>query len=427
MASVFFKTMGCAANMSDSEVMEGLLKEANFIIAEDIDSAELVVINICTVKGNVKALRAVRSAIDGYKDKKIIVAGCLTKEVMTEIKKIAPRANFLSTNNIKNIITVAEKTLHGKSANILKRGNSSKINFPKIRKNPVIGIAPISSGCLGNCSYCSVRKIKGKLFSYHVKDIIQEIKKCLEDGCKEIWLTSQDTGAYGKDTKTNITKLLKEVISIEGNFFVRLGMINPNHAMEFADDLIEIYKNRKIFKFMHIPVQSASNRILKLMKRKYTVEEFKKLIKKLKAGIPNLTLSTDIICGFPTETKEEFNESLNLIKEIKPDLLHISRFRPREGTEAAKMKQTENDEVKHRSTVMTTTFSWVLVENNLKYRHWKGDVMIDEIGTENNFIGRNSNYKQFIINNDSRIKLGDIVKVRVVRANTYDLKAEIVE
>lgn len=201
-------------------------------------------------------------------------------------------------------------------------------------------------------------------------------------------------------------------------------MMNPVHLLDILDEMIKVYKNSKVFKFLHVPVQSGNDEILKLMKRNYTADDFKKIINEFRKNIPDITLSTDMIAGFPTETEEQFNDSLNLIKEIKPDVLNISRFQARHGTEAAKMEQIDGRTTKSRSRILTDIFTNIARMNNERWLDWQGEILIDEKGKHDTFIGRNFAYKQVIVTGD--FKLGDVVKVKIENITTYDLRGKII-
>jgi len=199
-------------------------------------------------------------------------------------------------------------------------------------------------------------------------------------------------------------------------------MCNPNHAKEFLDKLIQIYKSEKMFKFLHIPVQSGNNEILKLMKRKYTSEDYKEIIKRLKENIPNITIATDIICGFPGEIEEQFQDSLDLIKETTPAVLNISRFWPRPNTAAANMEnQLHGKETKKRSSLLTDIFHNISRMQNEKWMMWEGDILIDEKGKDESWVGRNFAYKPVIVKGN--YKLGDSINVKVSKITTFDLRA----
>ena len=212
------------------------------------------------------------------------------------------------------------------------------------------------SCCLGDCSFCITKLAKGNLQSFPKEDIINEIKKRIEEGYKRINLTSTDNGCYGLDINTSLVSLLKNITEIPGDFKIRIGMINPNYAKLYLNDLIKIYKSDKIIKFLHIPVQSGSNKILKDMNRKYKVQDFINVVSKFRKNILGINISTDIIVGYPTESEEDFEETLNLVKKIKPEVLNISKFTSRPGTKASRLKQLKTEEIKRRSVILTNLY-----------------------------------------------------------------------
>jgi MiaB-like tRNA modifying enzyme len=399
--------------------MKGILAKYDFRLVENPEDAYVVVVNICTVKGDATAIKTIRKLHEAYPRKRFVVAGCITKSIMPKIKEIVPECSMISTQHIKEIVSVIEETMNDNPLTVMSKNEEEKIDLPRIRKNPVIGIIPISSGCLGYCAYCSVRLIKGKLKSYAAEKILKEINQALKEGCKEIWLTSQDTGAYGKDINTNLVALLKEIVAIDKKFMIRIGMMNPNHALEMLNDLIEIYKNEKIFKFIHIPVQSGNNDILKMMKRKYTVEDFTKIVDTFRNSFDKITISTDIIAGFPTETKEQFQESVRLIDRIKPDVVNISRYSARPGTDAAKMEQLKGEETKERSRSLTQSFDWAAFRVNKTWEKWSGTILIDEVGKNDTSVGRNFAYKPIVVK--GIYKLGDEIKVKILDVTKHYL------
>jgi threonylcarbamoyladenosine tRNA methylthiotransferase CDKAL1 len=422
MVKIYFKTLGCSINLSETEIMKGLLPKEEFTLVNNPEDAFVIIINICTVKGNTNPLKIIRKLYEEYPKKKFIIAGCITKNIIPKIREILPEFSLISTHNIKEIVQVVEETINDNPVELLARSDDEKINLPKIRKNKIIGIVPISSGCLGYCSYCSVKLIKGNLKSYSIDNITKEVNQALDDGCKEIWLTSQDTGCYGKDINTNLIELLREITGIEKDFMIRIGMMNPNHALEMLEELVNIYKHPRIFKFLHIPVQSGNDDILEKMKRKYKIEDFKKIVEVFRKHMPNITIATDIICGFPTETAEQFQDSLNLIEAVKPDVINISRFNARPGTDAFKMEQVPGEEIKRRSGLITSVFEWIGYGRNKKYKNWKGTILIDQKGKDDTYIGRNSAYKLIVVKGD--FKLGEKIKVKIIDMTKHYLIGE---
>ncbi|MBD3164716.1 tRNA (N(6)-L-threonylcarbamoyladenosine(37)-C(2))-methylthiotransferase [Candidatus Woesearchaeota archaeon] len=425
MHKVYIKTRGCSANFSEGEIMAGLLNKAGFKIENSKDRADIIILNVCTVKGENTALRDIRKISGVYPEKKLIIAGCLTRSLIAEIRGITEDASLVSTHNLSRIVEAVEEAINDNIIEIISPGSEKKLKLPKIRKNPVVGIVPILSGCNGECTYCSVRLVKGGLESYPMEQIIEEARSCLRDGCRELWITSQDNAAYGTEKiwRSSLPELLKDILNIEKSFMVRLGMMNPFNLRPILDDMIQIYKHEKVFKFLHLPLQSGNDEILERMGRKYTISEFKDIVNRFRREIPNLNLSTDIIVGFPGETVEQFNNSLDMIKEIRPDILNISRFTARDGTAAADMPDKIHEgAAKDRTRILTGIFQNISRMNNEKWINWQGDILIDEKGKHDSWIGRNFAYKQVIVKGD--YGLGQNAGVKVTNITSFDLRAE---
>jgi len=430
MEKIYIKTHGCSNNFSESEAMAGILSKDGFEIVDGPSDADVIILNVCTVKGEVIALKSIRQVKEQYPYKKIVIAGCITPKLANEVKEIGPDMSLISTHNISNIRSVVEETMNDDPVEELSMNQNPKIGLPRKRRNPIVGIIPISSGCNQGCSYCSVILIKGKLLSYLEDKIIAEAKACLKEGCKELWITSQDTVNYGldKEEKSRLPELIKKICELEGDFMIRLGMMNPTLLIPVADEMVSAFNNPKVFKFLHIPVQSGSDIILQKMNRKYTVEQFKELISKFRNAVNDLTISTDIIVGFPGETDMQFQESLALIKEIKPDVLNISRYIPRPGTKAYEMENpVDGNTAKERSITMTNTFDWIALDNNKKWKGWEGSIVVDEKGKKGTgtFVGRNLSYKPVVV--EGEFNLGDKLKVKIVDTTTWDLRGQVVE
>jgi len=350
---IYFETYGCTANKNNTEIMKGLVRQTGLELTNNPDIADLLVINTCIVKEPTekKIERRILDLRKEYKDKPIIIAGCMP-EVRTNSRILQQKNLYLlGTHHIKDITKLIRKIFQGKyrEEEFLKKRNEIKLCLPKIPKIKKIGITQISEGCLGNCSFCIVRLAKHSLFSYPQEKIIENIKQDIKEGAKEIWITSQDNASYGLDEgKRKLPELLKKVLELKGNFKVRLGMMNPSNVLPILPELLKIYKHKKMKKFLHLPLQSGSNKILKKMNRKYKVSDFIKIVEKFRTEIPDLVFWTDIIVGFPGETDEDFKKTLEIIKKIKPNFINISRFWRRKGTEAAKLKQLPVEVVKNR-------------------------------------------------------------------------------
>ncbi|MFH1849810.1 MAG: tRNA (N(6)-L-threonylcarbamoyladenosine(37)-C(2))-methylthiotransferase [archaeon] len=419
---VYIETFGCSTNRHEAEVMAGLIARAGCLIVDSPSLADVIIINVCTVKGETKAQRIIRKMSNGYPDKALVVAGCIPDDYET-LLDIHPAASMVSTHNISDIVTAVRKAAKGKQSLLLGKGPRSKVGAPKIRKNSIVSIIPVSTGCNSCCAYCSVKAIKGDLLSYKKEDLLTEARVSLSNGCKEIWLTSQDTATYGMDLgNPALPGLITDICGLPGRFYVRVGMMNPSNVLLILHPLIEAFRDPKVFKFLHVPLQSASPVILRKMGRSYSPDEFITIIDAFRKAIPDITISTDIICGFPTETDAQFNESLKMTKLIRPDVMNISRFKARPKTPAALMEQLDSRTIKNRSKQMTDLFCRVSKEHNRKWLGWTGEVLVDEAGTAGTSIARNFSYKQVIL--PGRYRLGQRLKVRITAVTSHDLRAE---
>jgi threonylcarbamoyladenosine tRNA methylthiotransferase CDKAL1 len=427
MTKVYVQTHGCSANLVESEMMMGLLTKAGLSIVDEMEYSDVNIINICTVKGPKVPLREIKKFTEQFPDKKLVVAGCITKDIIPKIREINQEACLINTHNVHRVVEAVEESLQGNVLEALTQERPLKVSLPKIRTNKVVGIVPIASGCADFCAYCSVKLIKGNIFTYPEAYVVNEVKKNVEQGCKEIWLTSQDNGAYGLDTgKRRLPNLLNEILDkVPGNYKIRLGMINPRHVMSMVDELTQIYQDDRIFKFLHIPVEAGSNEVLGKMKRKYNVHEFKEMVSKFRRYVKDVTIASDMIVGFPTETELQFQDSLHLIQEVKPDILNIARFSPRPNTVASRMKQFPDRIKKERSRALTELFISTATKQNKKWIGWKGNITISEIGKNKTLVGRNFAYKPVIVKGN--FNLGDEIEVEIKDATAYDLRAGTID
>ena len=323
------------------------------------------------------------------------------------------------------IVEILRRVDGGEKVIFLGEGSKPSLCLPKVPLNRVVSVVPINYGCLGKCSYCCVLFARGQLRSNPMDEIVERVKQDLDSGAKEVWLTSQDTACYGKDVGTSLADLLRRICEIEGKFFVRVGMMTPNQVMGILDDLIGAYKGDKVFKFLHLPVQSGDDRVLELMNRCYTVEDFKRIVHAFREEIPRITLSTDVICGFPGESREAFGQTKKLITEIQPDIVNVSKFFSRPHTVAEKMNPLPPKEVKRRSKEMAELSKKISLEKNRAWMNWEGTALFDEKGKGESWMGRNFAYKPVVVKASESL-VAKFVQVRVVNTFSTYLEAEIV-
>lgn len=422
MYNAYIETYGCAANQNNSEIMIGLLERAGFNIVSDKKIADIAIINTCIVKG--PTLQRMISRIKKLGSKKLIVAGCMPDVEVAQIATLAPKASLLGGHHIKEVCKVAKALIERKRLVLIEHTNEVKLCMPKTRQNPIIGISQISEGCVGNCAFCIVKEAKRKLFSYPAEAVLKNVKADLQAGCKEIWLTSQDSGAYGLDSgKGKLPQLLNSILLLPGKFYVRLGMLNPNNVLPILDKLIECYENKKMFHFLHLPLQSGSDKVLKSMRRQYKVKNFVKIVNSFRKVIPDLTLSTDIICGYPTETKADFVKTFELIKEISPDIVNISKFWPMPGTEASKLKQISINEIKKRSSKLMSLANKISLAKNKELIGLQYICLVDRRGFDGTWLARNHAYKLVVLRSKENL-LGKSIYVKISDATPHYLIGE---
>ncbi|MEM4700734.1 MAG: tRNA (N(6)-L-threonylcarbamoyladenosine(37)-C(2))-methylthiotransferase [Candidatus Bathyarchaeia archaeon] len=426
-ARVFLKSFGCSTNLADGEVMAGCLAEAGYILVDSLADADVIVYNTCAVKGPTEN-RMIELLKRVPKSKKLVVVGCLPLINFERLQRETAFNGVAGPALGEKIVDIVRTVLMGEKVLALEDAERAKpsLKLPRVRINPVVGIIPISYGCLGSCAYCCVLFARGRLRSYTVDEITERVKLDLAGGVREFWLTSQDTACYGLDIGTSLPELLRAVCGVDGDFKVRVGMMTPNMALRILDKLIEAYRDEKIFKFLHIPVQSGDNEVLMRMRRFYTVEDFKQIVNAFREAFPEVTIATDVICGFPGETHDAFEKTLRLLEEVKPDIVNVSKFFARPRTLAAKMDGTVPfSEIKERSSMLSGLALKIALEKNMRWIGWDGEVLIDERGTvPNSWVGRNFAYKPVVVKNAANL-LGTVVRVKVSKAFPTHLEGEI--
>ena len=412
------KSYGCSANTSDSEVMAGCLAKAGYELVDSQAEADLLIFNTCAVKGPTEN-RIIEAIKQTPKGKKIIAVGCLPKISFERLCNEARFDGVAGPSIGEGIIELVKRVIAGeKVVDLQALEEKPKLTLPRINTNPTVSVLPINFGCLGSCAYCCVVFARGHLRSYSIAEIVERVKSDLAVGIREFWVTSQDTACYGREIGKNLSELLYALGDVEGDFKVRVGMMTPNMIKDMQTDLIEAYKSDKIFKFLHFPVQSGDDQTLKNMRRFYTVQEFKETIQAFKTAFPTLTLATDVIVGFPGETNQAFQNTLQLLREIKPDITNVSKFFARPKTAAAQIKEGKVmlEEIKRRSTLTTQLIRQISFERSKLWTGWTGEILIDESGKiEGSWVGRNFAYKPIAIKSQENL-MGKTLKVKVVTA-----------
>jgi len=425
-ATVYLKTWGCSHNNSDGEYMAGQLVSSGYKLTSNKEEADVWLLNSCTVK-NPSQDTFMNAVKDGKSHQKpVIVAGCVPQGQPKHKDLLG--LSMIGVQQIDRVVEVVEEALQGHIVRLMgqKKGGGARLDLPKIRKNQFIEIIPINTGCLNQCTYCKTKHARGELRSYPPEEIVARAKQVIEEGVVEIWLTSEDTGTYGRDIGTSLPKLLWQLVEVlPDGVMLRVGMTNPPYILEHLDDMARILQHPRVYAFLHVPVQAASDHVLYDMRRQYTCVEFSQVVDVLCGRVPDMTIATDIICGFPTETPEDFELSLALVDKYKFPILNISQFYPRHGTPAARMKLIQTKEVKRRSRAMTALFESYETRSR-KLGSIQRILVTEEATDKKHYVGHNKAYDQVLVEKRDDL-LGKMIEVEVTHTGKHFLIGRVIE
>lgn len=434
----FIKTYGCQMNEHDSENIAALLTSLGFSQVDNYEKADLVLLNTCSIRENAhnKAfgmLGRLKHLKSTKKDLIVGLCGCMAQEasVVEEILNKYKWINFVcGTHNLYQLPNIIDKAILENKLQIevfSKEGDLVE-GLPVIRTNDYKAYVNIIYGCNKFCTYCIVPYTRGRERSRTYQDILKEVDELVNDGYKEITLLGQNVNAYGKDLYDEYTlaNLLEDIAKKD----IPRVRFMTSHPWDFTDEMIEVIgKFPNIMPSIHLPVQSGSSRILKLMGRRYTKESYLELFDKIKKIVPGCAVSTDIIVGFPGETEEDFQETLDLVNKCKYDNAFTFIFSERKGTPACKLKDKVEESVKEeRLQRLNAVVNKYFLENNKKLEGKVVEVLVEGLSDKDNmYYGYTDTNKLINFTVDKDIKVGDIVKVKVVDAKTWSLDGELCE
>ena len=433
----YLKTYGCQMNEHDSENIEALLTGLGFKKVDNYESADLVLLNTCSIRenahnkafgmlGRLKHLKAQK------KDLIVGLCGCMAQEasVVEEIIKKYSWVNFVfGTHNMYQLPNIIDRAIEENKQQIevfSKEGDLVE-GLPVIRTNNYKAYVNIIYGCNKFCTYCIVPYTRGRERSRAKEDILKEVDELIKDGYKEITLLGQNVNAYGKDLYDDYTlgNLLEDIAKKD----IPRVRFMTSHPWDFTDSMVEVIgKYKNIMPSVHLPVQSGSSRILKLMGRRYTRESYLELFNKIKNTVPGVAISTDIIVGFPGETEEDFLETLSLAEECKYDNAFTFIFSKREGTPACLLKdETSEEEKENRLQRLNKVVNKYFLENNKKLENKIVEVLVEGVSEKDNmFYGYTETNKLINFSSEKEVVPGDIIKVKVVAAKTWSLDGEAI-
>ncbi len=424
---VAIETFGCTFNKADSQIMAGKLSDAGMELVEDIVDADVIIVNTCYVKQPTenKVTTRIQKLQKNYPDKKVVVSGCMVEIDPKKLDKIADiSTNWIGPHQLNKTVDVVNASLEGQLLRQTGLTKDSKVGLNKIKDDPFIHIIQICEGCLGVCSFCCTRLARGPLHSYPISEIKAEAQKAIDSGCVEIELTAQDTAAFGHDSGEKLSSLIKEVANLDGNFRIRVGMMHPKNIFDDVDELIDAFKLPNVYKFIHLPVQTGSNKVLKEMNRRHTIEEYLDFVKKIRNSIPEITLATDIIVGYPTETDEDFQKTIDLLEEIKPNLIHLSKYRHREGALSSSLEEIPHSLMKQRSKKLSEIKEKITNDEN---KHLLGkvlNILIVQKGSKGGYIGKSDSYLPVVVDN---AEIGTFIKVKITKTTSTYLIGEKID
>lgn len=400
----YVESYGCTMNRGEGRELAEDLASIGFEEASSVDDADMVVLNTCTVVETTEKHMLSRIADLRSKGKEIVVTGCMAKAQPNRIEIRLPDAPIIPPEDYGTF----RKRMQDRYG---IQGCATSVDFGSE------AILPIAQGCLGNCSYCITKVARGDLRSYSPDRLLPRYDSFLERGTREILVTAQDTAAYGQDIGTTLPELLRSMLSREGDYRLRIGMADPQSVFRVQEDLCELMDDERIYRFLHIPVQSGSDDVLRRMRRKYTVEKFFELVDRLRAAVPDISIATDLICGFPGESDEDHAKSVELVKTLRGDTVNITRFSSRPGTDAAKMEQVHGRISAERSAELTMVKNSTELDVNNALVDRTFGALATEKGKEGTILRTNS-YRPVVVRDD--IPLGTFTDVTVTEARpTY--------
>jgi len=394
--SIWFEGYGCTANQGETLEMREHANQLGHELATDSATAETVVLGTCTVIESTQNRMEKRISELMDQGKNVIVSGCMATADTKVLNSKFPNAPLVSPGDIDGL------------GDLIGRGGCK----PETLESPFAAILPISSGCLGRCTYCATLKARGRVKSRSVNDIFFKAQYAIDSGSKELLLTSQDNGAFGADTDSSLEKLLNELSHLEGEFRLRVGMLNPMLVSGRSKEMAEAWSDSRTYKFMHLPIQSGSQKILDSMTRDHTIEEFWEVVEVFREYYPEMMIITDIITGFPGETDEDHQETVKLLNYLSPDLVNVTRFSPRKGTPASRYKRIDGRIVKKRSRELTNLRKELGAKSFKRFVGRQTSILTVENQRSGSTLCRDDNYRPIILKEE--LPLGEFHDVKII-------------
>ena len=385
MARYYLETYGCTSNRGESRQIEARLRDAGHRRVEHIDAADVSILNTCTVVETTETRMITRATDLANETADVIITGCMALAQESVFREEGIDARICHWDAVPAAVTNGECPTSTDGITPILDG--------------VIGILPIARGCMSDCSYCITKHATGKINSPSVEENVERARALIHAGAKELRITGQDTGVYGWDTgERQLAVLLEHICAIDGDFRVRVGMANPKGVHGIRHELARVFaENDELYNFLHVPVQSGSNAVLAAMRRQHQVTEFREVVETFDEVLDEWTLSTDFIAGFPTETERDHQQSVDLMKDVAPTKINVTRFSKRPGTDAARMTGLNGTIKKQRSRELSKVKRNIVAQSYQSLVGQRRDVLAVEWGTGDSIKCRDDAYNQLII------------------------------
>lgn len=423
---VYVETYGCALNAADTGVMLSVLAGRGYRVVDRPEEADVYIINTCTVRLETeeRMRRRIRSLweLARRRGARLVVAGCMATAQPFTVKRIAPGAVLVSTLNVHRVDEAVER-----GVDLLGEPPVPKTRFlpdPGVVARGRVAEVPVADGCLGDCSFCLTKLARRRVLSRRMEDVVRLVEALARRGVVEVRLTGQDVAVYGVDIygRRALPELLERIAEIPGGFMVRVGMMSPDQVEPILDEFLEAMRRPRFFKFFHLPVQSGDDRVLRIMKRRYTVDEYRALVREIRGKIPGAMIATDIIVGHPGEDEEAFENTVRLVEELRFERVHLAQYTPRPRTVAAGLPQVPDPVKKERSKRLMSVVMRIGMEEHARYVGSRARALIVSPGERGGLDAKLYNYMPVVLPPGAG-RPGEWRCVEVVSATWYDLRA----
>ncbi len=427
-------TIGCQMNKADSERVAAFLEARGYTVSQEYQRADLVILTTCGIRQSAedRVYGLVNQIRKKNKNGRLIITGCLANRLDVQ-RRLAGRVTlFLPISQLPNLFNLLTTKLAAINIDQQLKSRLKGEKYLKIKpkhNNSFSAFVPIGNGCNNFCAYCVVPYARGPEVYRPAKEIIEEVKKLIKQGYREINLIAQNVNSYKSD-QVNFPQLLQDLIAIPGDFWLRFS---SSHPKDLSPALIKVMAySDKVCHHLHLALQAGDNQVLANMNRQYTAQDFITLIKKIRRAKPGIAITTDVIVGFPGETKSQFLKTVKIFQELEFDMAYISQFSPRPGTAAWKLKDNVNRlEKKRREQVLEAILRNSALKNNQRYLGKTIKILVEAKNKQGQYYGKSSSFKTVIINSlvvkKSANLIGQFVEVKITQVKEFILSGELLE